>query len=370
MRLRLRLRPLLARRPALGLAAATALVGAGARATEPGRDAGPGPGATRADASRDLVRPERVYPFGERPRADGPVQASVADEELARWNVGGRSDPAYPSNRPGFHAAPRIMVDVAMRAGVLPVRSSKKGVLSETAVLAQARNRGYWPFRLCFEAGLHGDPKLRGKTRVRVVVAPNGHVRSTRPVSTDLADPETARCLAARAGQLKFAPPPERRLDATIDVELSPGDAPLPELRLGGFAPAPAAAPLDARALEAMLGGAISPAESCFSAARQADPRLWGRILFRVDVDRHGNVTVREHESRFPDPQVVRCISTAVQALPLASIAAGPTSFTWGLRLGWPPSFPSSNQAENTPAAPAPHSPVADSPAPRVRVAR
>src|SRR5215471_5361169 len=82
------------------------------------------------EASQDLVRPEHVYAFGERPRADGPVQASVADEEIARWDVGGRGDPAHVSNRPGFHVAPRVVVDVTLRPGELPVRSSSKGVLS------------------------------------------------------------------------------------------------------------------------------------------------------------------------------------------------------------------------------------------------
>jgi hypothetical protein len=297
------------------------------------------------------------------------VQASAADEELARWDVGGSSDPAYISNRPGFHAAPRVVVDVLMRRGLLPVRSSTKGVLSETAVLAQARNRGYWPFRLCFEAGLRKDSKLRGKSRVRLVIASNGHVASSRLVSTELTDQETATCIAARATQLKFAPPPPRRLDAEVDVDLSPGDAPMPELRLGGVDPAVAAVALDTRGLEAALAGALGPAQACFAARRENNAGLWGRILFRVDIDGHGNVTVREHETRFPDAEVVRCAAAAVQAVPLAPLAAGPTSFTWGLRFGSPPS-PQPNQAENRPAASPAHSPVAESPAPRVRVAR
>src|SRR5882672_4630573 len=90
---------------------------------------GPGAGVF----SPDGVRPEAVRASGPRPRPDGAVQGAVADEELARWNVGGTSDPRFASNRPGFHVAPRVMVDTLVRAGQLPARSNRKGVLSELA---------------------------------------------------------------------------------------------------------------------------------------------------------------------------------------------------------------------------------------------
>ena len=316
-----------------------------------------------------MVTAEPVCASGERSRAEGPVQASAADEELARWNTGGSSDPRSASNKPGFHVAPRVKVDVLLRPGQLPVRSSVKGVLSETAVLAQSRNHGYWPFRLCYEASLRKAPKLRGKSRVHAVVEASGRVRAARVVETELEDREVARCVATRAEQLRFAPPPSRRLGFDLVVELSPGDAPLPELALADADTVTTAAPVDVRRVSELLGGAVTAASGCYEPEWTADPRLWGRIGFRVDIDRHGNVTVREHESRFPDPEVVRCARAVIEALPIASTVMGPTSFTWGIRFGSPPAQPATIppiQPENKLSTTAVHSTVAESPAPRL----
>jgi hypothetical protein len=300
----------------------------------------------------DAVRPEAVRGPGQRSRPDGAVQAAVADEDLARWNVGGTSDPRFVSNRPGFHVAPRVMVETFVRGGHLPARSNGKGILSELAVLAQTRNRGYWPFRLCYETGLRQNPKLRGKSSVHLTIDTRGRVSSSRVATTELADREVATCLAERAKELKFTPAPSRRTGVDIGVELSPGDAPLPELALSAPADVPEAilGRSDARRLEETLAGAVAAASSCFAAGRALDPQLWGRIGLRFDVDRHGNVTVREHESRFPDQGVVRCATAAIQALPLEGTLAGPISFAWGLRLGAPPQPPvaaNANQAKN-----------------------
>src|ERR1700743_1010722 len=86
-------------------AASTVLIRAAAAAPDSG--VSPTPSAAREPPSKSNtpVQSEHVYAFGERPRPDGPVRASVADEELARWNVGGVSDPHHPSNRAGYHVA-------------------------------------------------------------------------------------------------------------------------------------------------------------------------------------------------------------------------------------------------------------------------
>src|SRR5262249_45722571 len=146
------------------------------------RDAGVPAGLVSPDA----VRPEPVRGPGPRARPDGAVQAAVADEDLARWNVGGTSDPRFVSNRPGFHAAPGVMVETTVRGGALPARSNGKGVLSELAVLAQTRNHGYWPFRLCYETGLRQNPKVRGKSSLHVTIDTRGHVSASRVANTEV----------------------------------------------------------------------------------------------------------------------------------------------------------------------------------------
>jgi hypothetical protein len=267
------------------------------------------------------------------------------------------------------------MVETLVRAGQLPVRSSRKGELSELAVLAQTRNHGYWPFRLCYEAGLRENAKLGGKSSLHVIIDPRGRVSASRLVETELAHREVATCLAERAKELKFAPAPRRRTGVDISVELSPGDAPLPELALVPTADIEEA-PLsraEAGRLQETLVGAVPAASSCYAAGRVRDPQLWGRIGLRLDVDRHGNVTVREHESRFPDPGVVRCMVGAMQALPVA-VLARPFTFAWGLRLGAPPPPPAPaiapNQAKKELSASGAQSAVAESPGPGLPLAQ
>ncbi|HVW27275.1 MAG TPA: AgmX/PglI C-terminal domain-containing protein [Polyangiaceae bacterium] len=263
-----------------------------------------------------------------------------------------------------------MVVDISLRPRQLPVHSSRKGVLSETAVLAQARNHGYWPFRLCFEQGLRKAAKLRGKTRIHVVVGADGRVRDARVKNTELDDREVATCLAAHAEQLHFSPPPPRRLGLALLVDLSPGDAPLPGLRLPETDGAPAV-PLDARRLGELLGTITGPAGACYAKALTSDPALWGRIGVRVDVDRHGNVTVREHESRFPGARVVTCVKDAVAALPIASAMSAPGSFTWGLRFGSPqPPAAAPIPGEISLSTSTNHSKVAESPDTRLPLAR
>src|SRR5690606_34298486 len=54
------------------------------------------------------------------PRHKGRIAAAGQDEELARWNVGGNSDPDYVSSRSGYHPGARVVVDVDLKSGGLP----------------------------------------------------------------------------------------------------------------------------------------------------------------------------------------------------------------------------------------------------------
>jgi hypothetical protein len=319
--------------------AAAALFGL-AMATVPvhaANDAGaPAPGTNVAGAVA-----ETPFAFDRRARADGAVQASVEDEALARWNVGGSGDAACVSNRPGFHVAPRVMVDTDVRSGRLPAsqREAHGRELSRSGVLAQTRNRGYWPFRLCFEAGLRRAPKLKGKTTVRIVIGRSGSVASGRLVSTELDDREVASCLVAKARSLRFSPPPARKAEVDVSVDLSPGDAPLPGT---AAAAAPDGAPcnstFDARETAVALGAAVIPATSCYAEGISRDPKLWGRLGLRLDVAADGTLQgVREDESHFPDPRVTACVVSALANVRLPPPHGGPIRLGWGLRFGSPP---------------------------------
>jgi hypothetical protein len=318
-----------------------------------------------------LLMQEPLALLGERRRADGPVQASTEDEAIARWNIGGSSRPEYPSNRAGFHVAPRVMVDTVVRGGHLPARSAAKGTLSQLAVLAQSRNRGYWPFRICYEEGLRRDPALRGKVEARFTVGRSGKVTGSRLLNSSFKDREVARCVATRTQALTFSPAPSRRIDVDVTVELNPGDAPLPSVRLreepAPGVPATVRTPPAREPSPAVLREALKESSAaleartpdlvgCYTSGLLRDPGLWGRIGLRIRVAEDGTASaVAQHESRFPDSSVVSCVAAVVKSVPFCKTLAHPVELEWGARLG-APSLPGAT----SPAGAAEKSVVAD----------
>ncbi|HEX7672047.1 MAG TPA: AgmX/PglI C-terminal domain-containing protein, partial [Polyangiaceae bacterium] len=327
---------------------------------------------TQPPAERTQVVSELPYKIGERPRADGAVVASVDDEAIARSSIGGSSNPACPSNRPGFHPAPRVKVDTNVVRGQLPARSAAKGVLSELGVLAQTRSRGYWPFRLCFEAGLKRNGALAGKSQLRMVIGMNGRVARSRLESTELRDAEVSTCLVTQAHALRFTPVPRRRFEVDLTVDLNPGDAPLPDaaplVRPGRPEPPQETCPgrIDDRAAMSALEPLIPRITECYAAGRARDPLLWGRVALRLDATETGKIDrVAEHDTRFPAPAVVRCIAASVMGAVVPLTEGGRVRFVWGLRLGAPPLLES---AGNVLPLPPGKTSVADPPSPRVRL--
>jgi len=297
------------------------------------------------------------------------VQASVLDEDLARWNVGGTGDPNFSSNRASFHPAPRVLVDVGIRTGSVPKRSKTKGVLSEAGIVAQARNAGYWPFRLCFEEGLRRDPELRGKTRVRFTIEASGRVRSEKMAFSELKDRGVGKCLAARVRAMHFSPAPPRRVHADITVDLNPGDAPLPESHPPVSAPSETPTKLDETGMGRALSDRIGRVNECYSGGLARDPKLWGRLAILLDIDAEGRVvSASEHDSRFPDRAVSACVVDSLRGAHLPKPDGPSSRLVWPLRLGSPPPTESAQGKPGTAATP--KRTVAESVPPRVPVAR
>ncbi len=328
-------------------------------------------------APRAIVAAERAFVLGARPRPQGAVQASVADEDLARWNIGGNGDPNHPSSRAGYHPAPRVLVDVSIRSGSLPKRSKTKSVFSEASLVAQTRNAGYWPFRICYEEGLRRDPALRGKTRVRFVVESNGHVKSERMAFTELKDHAVAKCLSARVRSIRFSPAPPRRVHADTTIDLNPGDAPLPDSVRAETASVtsgdPAGIKMDQGAVTNALEERLGKVTTCYEEALARDPKLWGRVAMLMDVDAEGRVLrAAEYESHFPDPAVPAC---TVEALRGAVVPPPPLSgafrLVWGVKLGAPPAAEAATGRAGSAQTPADQKrTVAEAAPPRVPVAK
>ena len=309
----------------------------------------PGPpsaGAVQAEPAPTPVAPaapsgaslafvaEPPFRLFERPRPPGAVHAAVLDETLARWNVGGTGDPSYISNRPGYHPGARVVVDAKVLSGNLPKRG-RRGVLSEQSVLAEARKRGYWPYRLCFEDGLRLDQKLSGQTIVRLSIGSSGRVVATRLVQTKLKDENVARCLAERTGDLEFAPRPSRRVDVELSIKLWPGDAPVALVGPPDGTPFDNPGILDSEAAARALAQCEPSLRACYQQGVERDAELWGRIQFRIDQAADGRVQkVAEDESRFPDRQVVDCMVNVIQTQPLPAPKGGELTFVFAVRLG------------------------------------
>ena len=99
------------------------------------------------------------------------------------------------------HPAPRIKVDVLKLSGRI----------NEADVLRQARSKGYWPFRLCYEEGLRRSQKLHGTVHVRVTVGASGAVRGAQKVAAEVDDPTVVGCVVKAARGLRFPRPSEER---------------------------------------------------------------------------------------------------------------------------------------------------------------
>jgi hypothetical protein len=269
-----------------------------------------------------------------RSRAEGRIAAATQDEQLARWNLGGCSDPAHPSNRPGYHPAPRVRVDVDVLSGSLP-RQARTGP-SRERLLAQARSDGYWPFRLCYEDGLRADQKLEGRTSLRLSLAAAGAVKSVRVVHTELPSRPVAECLGLQAHKFVFEPPPGRRVTLEVAVSLWPGDAPVPALPAASKDPTPT---LDLDAAAALINARRGDLVACYLRGLQEDPRLWGRIELLIELDGQGAVSrTSEQNSHFPDRRVVTCLGRAIREVSFQSVrGAGAGRFVYAVRLGSPP---------------------------------
>lgn len=305
------------------------------------------------EAPIEIELPYKLY---ERPRAEGAVYAAGQDEELARWNVGGTGDPSFISNRPGYHPGARVVVNLRVVGGRIAKRS--RTGMSEARLLAQARSKGYWPIRICFENALRRDDEQHGETRIRVRIARSARVLDTRILDSELDEPG-ARCLNEVLSNLRFsAPMPHGTVTADVSIKLWPGDAPVPvnEAPPGVTVNNPGL--LERKAARQLLVDSVESLEDCYRAGLVRDPGLWGRVQLLVEFDEHGQLKrVSENESRFPDAEVTRCIVNAVEQLELPKPRGGTLLYNQGIRLGPAPSSsqpetPAAGSAEEKPAEP------------------
>jgi hypothetical protein len=289
-------------------------------------EAGASSGDNATAAIEAQVTDEAPYAPGLRARLSGAVAASSEDEAIARWNRGGTVAGEAPPTPTGKipHPAPRIKVDVLKISGHV----------SEAEVLRQARSKGYWPFRLCYEEGLRRSQKMHGTVHVRVTIGSNGAVRGAQKVAAEVDDPTVVGCIVKAARGLSLASPERGTPSVTLEVSLWPGDdavhSPAPP---EGKKPRAA----DPSALLSTLRSHLPDVRSCLIEGQRRHPGLWGRIGMRLRIRAAGEIVdATEIESRFPDPDVTFCV---LKAFAHTDVPAPHEELiiVYPLRLGAPP---------------------------------
>ena len=315
-------------------------------ATGPAIGTEPAPATAAAELPPPEVLIETPYSALGHPRLATEMLTLGRDDELFQWALGGTGDPEHASNRPGYHPATRVVVDVEL------LSRAPKG--STHRLLATARSSGYWPLRSCFETAQRLAPKSERSARVRLSLGAGGKVLGARGVGTPT-ERVYARCVVERLRALDFTPGFTRKLDVEISLRQWPGHAPLPP-RAPDDAP-PVHLSNDGRATLEALSPALG---DCYKTGLSADPKLWGRIALRLELGEGGTVAqATPVETRFPNAAVTECARQAVLGARLGERA--PSELTFAVRLGAQGTAPAP-----APPAGAPAAPVSLPPAPAV----
>ena len=282
-----------------------------------------------------LIRVDLPYPVDARPRAADPQTAAVEDEELARWDLGGSSDPNSASNPGSYHPGTRVVVDTrpAKRRAGAPALPAPRG-LTYQRVQAQARSHGYWPLRLCFELGQREKRGAGGETRVAFTISTRGKVSAARLLDSKLGNLASAACMVRAVQKLVFTPAPVNKLRMVASIQIYPGDAEQPVVPDAAVLAALPRGEFDPEAMRARVTAKQAELDACFAEARRADPALWGRLALSVILEMDGSVhRVTEAESRFPNAAATRCAQVLVSSLVFPSVNGKPFSFVLPLRL-------------------------------------
>jgi hypothetical protein len=283
------------------------------------------------------------------PRLGTEMLTLARDEELFQWALGGTSDPAHPSNRPGYHPATRVVVDVEL------LSRAPKGATAR--LLRLARSNGYWPLRACFETAQRSSAKPDRSARVRLTLSAGGKVLGARSLGP-MPERDYARCVLERTRALDFTPGFGRKLDFELSVKQWPGHAPVPP-----HAPDGSPAVQLSKEVQAALEGLTPTLRVCYEKGLASDAKLWGRIAFKLQLGSEGAVKeATPVEANFPSAEVSECARQTVLGARFTS--PGVTELTWAVRLGQPPAPPAGTPPEPSPPLAAPPASAPPTPAP------
>jgi hypothetical protein len=125
-------------------------------------------------------------------------------------------------------ARPDSPVVFALNSG--PTRSCGEPLPSEAMgriapeKIQQIVRANFGAFRVCYEQGLAGNPKLQGKVTVKFVIERDGTVSAATDAGSDLPDPAVVACIVKGYETLKFPKPDGGRVTVVYPIMFNPGD--------------------------------------------------------------------------------------------------------------------------------------------------
>ncbi len=279
-------------------------------------DAGP-PAATGPTPSITLETP---YKMGERVEPKTREAYLVDWRDRKRWNDGAMGELIGDAAPVVGHPDPRVIVNVDKVQGP---HDAKR--------LQRSARRYHWINVVrCYRLGAYKDPHLRGWTKAVVTVDRNGRVRRPRLLETKLKDDAVARCMVKRLGKLRLHR--ARKISRVwLSMRVGPGDEPMPppeDLLVAGDGQ------LSLSDMTTGVRAGLPAMKTCYRAAFDYAPGLWGRIVIRFHLTKAGRVDEAfEAGSRFPDARMRQCVLHAARKLGFPKPAGADIRFVVPLRF-------------------------------------
>ena len=91
-------------------------------------------------------------------------------------------------------------------------------------IIQRIVRQNFGRFRLCYEAGLRGNPSLSGRVATKFVIDRNGAVASAMDAGSDLPDQQVVGCVVRSFHNLSFPAPEGGIATVTYPIVLQPGE--------------------------------------------------------------------------------------------------------------------------------------------------
>ncbi|MBX3190613.1 MAG: AgmX/PglI C-terminal domain-containing protein [Labilithrix sp.] len=135
-----------------------------------------------------------------------------------KWGIGkgdkdGMGNGHGPGNGGHVAKAPQLRNPTIDTNGRLPAE-----------VIQRIVRQNFGRFRLCYEAGLRGNPALSGRVSTKFVIGRDGAVNQASDAGSDLPDQQVVACIVRSFNSLSFPSPEGGVATVTYPIVLTPGE--------------------------------------------------------------------------------------------------------------------------------------------------